>query len=312
MDESRYRQAEQRLWESVGVSPSERRVRLDRLDIWVRVQEVGEGPTVLLVHGASNGGTSWASLVAQLSGFHLVLLDRPGCGLSDPPPSPLRDLSAFATFADDLVVDVLDALEVDRADVVATSMGGYFAFRAAAAHPERVRSVVEFSWSLGAPIERLALSFRIALVPGLGRVMAEVPPTRGAVRAMLRNIGLRHAVDSGRFTETMIDWYVALLRDTNTMRNELRTNPRFMTSIRGMDEAIVLPADLLAKIEAPVGVLWGADDPNGGIAIAERFVAQLPHAHLEVMPDAGHAPWIDDPGRAADFTGSVLRGITDP
>jgi hypothetical protein len=41
-DEARYRAAEQRLWDSVGLAPSERRVHLRNLDVEVRVQEVGE------------------------------------------------------------------------------------------------------------------------------------------------------------------------------------------------------------------------------------------------------------------------------
>ncbi len=311
MDETRYRQAEQRLWESFDLAPTSRRVRLERSGVTVRAQEVGEGPPVLLVHGASNGGTSWASLVARLDGFRCLLLDRPGCGLSDPLPTRLADIPTLAAFADDLVVDVLDALEIDRAQVIATSMGGYYGFRAAAAHPERVAGLVEFGWSLGSPMERLTMAFRLATVPGLGRVMAEIPPTKGAVRAMLRNIGLRAAIDSGRFTDQMVDWYVALLRDTDTMRNEMTAYPRIMRPVRGMDEAVILPASLLEQIDAPVGVLWGSEDPNGGAETARRFVEPIPHVELEMMP-GGHAVWIDDPDRAATFTRSVLRATTDP
>jgi len=69
MNEQRFRAAELRLWESVGVTPSERRVRLDRYGTTVRIQEVGEGPTVLFVHGGSNAGASWAPLIARLDGI---------------------------------------------------------------------------------------------------------------------------------------------------------------------------------------------------------------------------------------------------
>jgi hypothetical protein len=40
MDEARYREAERRLWASVGVAPTEQRVRLERTGLTVRVQEV--------------------------------------------------------------------------------------------------------------------------------------------------------------------------------------------------------------------------------------------------------------------------------
>ena len=150
MNEARYRQGEQALWTSTGAHPSERTIALDRTGNTIHIEEVGAGPPVAFVHGASNGGTSWASLVARLEGFRCIVMDRPGCGLS--PRLPIRhgDMAALAAFADDLVVDVLDAVGVAQAHVVGTSFGGYFALRAAAAHPDRVDRLVTLSWGFGA------------------------------------------------------------------------------------------------------------------------------------------------------------------
>ena len=145
----RYRQSEQRLWESVGVKPRDRRVRL-RTGEMVRVQETGDGPPVLLIHGAANAGTSWMSLMAKLPDFRCFALDRPGCGLSDPiVDGPLRDIDAIESYADRLLTDTLDALELPSAAVLATSYGGYFAVRGAAANPTRVDRIVEYSWLMG-------------------------------------------------------------------------------------------------------------------------------------------------------------------
>jgi 2-hydroxy-6-oxonona-2,4-dienedioate hydrolase len=151
MNEARYREAERQLWESVGVTPTEQQLRLDRIGVTVRVQEVGVGPAVVFVHGSTNSGVSWAPLIARLNGFHCLLVDRPGCGLSEPLPNTLDDPVRLGTYGDALIVDVLDALGLDHAHVVATSFGGYFALRAAAAHPDRVDRVVEFGWTVGAP-----------------------------------------------------------------------------------------------------------------------------------------------------------------
>src|SRR4030095_11817790 len=57
MNEARYREAEGRVWASVGVTPTEQRVRLERTGLTVRVQEVGQGPAGVLVHRASHSGT---------------------------------------------------------------------------------------------------------------------------------------------------------------------------------------------------------------------------------------------------------------
>jgi len=305
-NEGRYRQTEGRLWRSLGVTPTEQRVHLDRTGVTVRVQEVGEGPAVVFVHGGAIGGTSWASLVARLPDFRCIVLDRPGCGLSDPLVSNFEDVDELGTFADGLIVDVLDGMGLDRAYVASTSFGGYIALRSVAAHPDRVGRMIEFGFPIGAPIERVPVSMRLATVPMLGRLVATLPPTEWAVRAMLRNIGLGQALAAGRVTQEMIDWNLSLLRDTDTMRNELEVGPRIITPLKGMNVGLLLPASLLARIGTPVHFVWGEEDPFGGADTARRFVAHLPNAALELVPGAGHAVWMDDPDRAAAATRTFL------
>jgi len=306
-NEARYREAEQRLWDSVGVTPIERRVHLGRTGVSVRVLEVGEGPTVVFVHGATNGGSSWASLAARLDGFRCVLLDRPGCGLSDPLPARFEDIDELDAFADRMIVELLDELGLETAHVVATSFGGYFTLRAAAASPDRFGRIVEMGWSFGAPILHVPLLMRLGSVPLFARLATRMPLNERAVRAMLRQIGLRGALKSGRFDQHSVDWYLALLRDTGTMRNELAVAPRIILPIRGLNERVLLQPSLLAAIRTPIQFLWGEDDPFGGAETARRFVEQLPSAQLELMPGVGHAPWMDDPDHAA----TVVRRFLD-
>jgi 2-hydroxy-6-oxonona-2,4-dienedioate hydrolase len=307
-DEAKYRAAERRLWDSVGLEPSERRVRLRDLDVQVRVQEIGEGPPVVLIHGASNGGASWANLVQGLTGFRCIMVDRPGCGLSDPMPGDAGTarVDAVKRAADQLLPDLLDALAVPTAHVVATSYGGFFALRAAAAAPERVRRVVLYSWSMGVPMDRTPLVMRIAGIPGLGQVTGRMPVSRASAKMMLRQVGLKGAIDSGKFDDTMLDWYVALLRHTSTLRNEIRSIPKVITPIEGVNRAMLFTDDLLARVSSPVYCFWGEDDPNGGAETAQRFVSRLPNARLELVADAGHAPWIDEPDRAIASTLAFL------
>ena len=305
-NEIRYREAEQRLSESVGLRPTERLVRLGHTGSTVRIQEVGEGPAVLFVHGISNSGSSWAPLVARMNGFRCLILDRPGCGLSEPLTTTFDDIEGLGRFADTLIVDVLDALELERAHVVATSFGGYIALRSAAAHPDRISRMIEFGWLVGAPIARVPLLMRLGSIPTLGRALAAVPVNERAVRSMFRRIGLRQALEAGRVSQEMLDWFVALLRDTDTMRNEIKAGPRIIYPLRGMNQSVLLPASLLAAIQTPVYFLWGEEDPFGHPAIARGFVPQLPNAELELMPAAGHAVWIDDPDKAALITHRFL------
>ena len=153
---------------------------------------------------------------------------------------------------------------------------------------------------------KVPLVMRLGSVPLVGQMMARVPPNERAVRMLLRQIGLRQALESGRFTREALDWYLALLRDTHTMRNDIRASPRVILPIRGMNERVLLSASLLANIHTPIHFLWGEEDPNGGADIARQFVGLLPNARLELMPGVGHAPWMDDPDHAAVTTRTFL------
>ena len=191
MDADRYRRAERSMWAAVDAAPTEVWLHLDRTGATVRLQELGDGPPVVFVHGASNAGTSWASLATRLDGFRCLLVDRPGCGLSPPLAEHLTDMAELESFADALVVDVLDGLGLGAGCVVGTSFGGYFAMRAAAAHPERITRLVELGWPFGAPVDSTPWMIRVAMQPQLGRLMTRIRPNERIVRSMLRRIGLR-------------------------------------------------------------------------------------------------------------------------
>lgn len=305
IDEVRYRLAETRLWDSLAVAPSEHRVRLAHAGTTIRVQEVGAGPPVLFLHGASTSGTSWADLVARLPGFRCLIVDRPGTGLSEPLRAAFRDAAAFAAYADTFVADALDGLGVASAHLAASSYGGYLALRGAWAHPDRVGRIMEFGWTVGAPLARPPAILRLASVPAIGRLMAALPANRTSVRAMFRRIGLRQALEAGRISEEAIDAYVALLRYTDTMRNEMAASRWTMSARKGLVAGVTLSDAMLAAIASPVSFLWGAEDPFGGASVARDFVRRIPNAQLELVPGAGHAVWMDD----ADHAAAVTRGF---
>lgn len=297
--------AERALFHSVGLAPTEHVVHLERLGCTVRVQECGSGPPVLFVHGVMTAGASWATLAAALGDLRCLLLDRPGCGpTSTLPADAPRSLPAQERFAADLVADVLDALDLESAHVVSTSLGGWFSFRSAAHHPARVRRIVGLAFQGGARIDRAPLFMRVQAPAWLA---GRLPVSRRMVRGMLASAGMRGAIESGGFTDEMLTWMVALLGDTDTMRNEVRTAPRPI-GLRGPIEAARLTPGQAQRIDAPVHLVWGTDDPFGGRESAEAFAALLPTATVEMVPGAGHAPWLDEPDLVARAVRTHLLG----
>jgi pimeloyl-ACP methyl ester carboxylesterase len=292
--ETRYRAVEAELWRSLGVTPTEHRLRLPRLGLNVRVQELGAGPPVLFVHGATTCGTSWASLARLLPNHRCLLLDRPGTGLSDPPDPPVRDIDTLVALADVLLADVLDAIGIGRADLVTTSYGGYFGLRFVLGHPERVGRIVELGWSAGAPLGPVPLLMRLGSTPSLGRLLARMPVTDASVRRLLRSIGLREALDAGRVSGEAVRAYGALLRDTDSMQNDLSIGGRFLSATTSTDPRLVLSPEDRGAIRTPMLFIWGDRDPFGGPDIAQAYAAAFPNAQLRLLEGVGHAPWMDD------------------
>lgn len=298
------RDAEARLWGSLGVEAREHRLALERLRTTVRVTEIGEGPPVLFIHGATVAGPSWADLVVRMPGFRCLLLDRPGCGLSDPLPGPV-DVDAFETMARELVADVLDALELSSAHVVGTSLGGYPAVRSAAAHPERVDRLGLVGWVLGTPLAVAPISLRLGSTPIMRALTPRMPVSAGSVRSLLRRVGLRRAIDEGKFSDEALAWVVALYRGTDTMRHETADGPR-LTSVRsGWIQRVLHTDEQLGRVQAPTCIVYGDEDPFGSEEAARDLADRIGDAEVHVLEAAGHAPWLDQ----GDEVARILTGF---
>lgn len=304
---SKFQAAERELWSRYGITPLDRRLKLPAGNE-VRVQEVGDGPPVVFIHGAVVAGSSWVLLADALKDeFRCILVDRPGCGLSDPIPNgPLRSPSEFKRFADNLTPDILDALELDAAPLACTSMGGFFGFRAAMTHPHRVTKLVEYSWAMGTPMAKVPMMMRLGSPAPLKALMVHMPINASAVKAMLKQVGLKRAVETGTFDDDMIAWTVAVLKHTGTFRSETDNNT--FISLKGENAEFLFTDEELERLHMPVLLLWGEEDSNGGAREAEAFAARLPNSRLEIIERAGHAPWIDETAFCVSETREFLRG----
>jgi len=112
--------------------------------------EAGAGDALVFLHGLGGTSTAWAPQFDELSGGQrCVAWDRPGYGNSDPIDPP--DAMTFEWVADRLD-DLLDALAVDRADLVGLSLGGMHALHTALRHAAATstsRSAIAPSCSMG-------------------------------------------------------------------------------------------------------------------------------------------------------------------
>lgn len=298
MNQAKYRTIERELWESVGKQPTEHFVRLPTLGTQVRIQEVGDGAPVLFIHGGPNSGSTWAPLIEHIEDMRCLVLDRPGTGLSEG-VKWRRDM--VIDFASSLVSDTLSAVGLDKAHVVASSFGGYCAFWSAVHTPDRILRMVQMGCPALLPGQQPPPFMKFIMIPGLRKVIAALPPTKKAQESIMRQIGHGASIDAGRMPPVHDRWYAALQRFTDTMRNDFDLIYS-MKGRNGFDDAVSLDEMTLARVSTPTHFVWGADDAFGGAEVAEWITDTMPNATCEILSDAGHLPWLDDPALAAKET----------
>ncbi len=291
------RRREQALFARCGVATSERWLELREPSMRARVLEVGHGLPTLHVHGGGGLGALWAPLAGALPSRRHLLVDRPGCGLSDLVPLRGVDLRAHAV---SFLASVLDGLEIDRVDIVASSMGGLWSLWLAIDRPERVRSLAligapAFTGGTSAPLP-LRLLGRAVIGPAMLRMEK---PSPSQVRTLWKRMG--H--DASELDATIHDVMLAAQRVPTYARawHELLARA---TTLSGPAADCVLHDRELASVGCPSCVVWGSADPFGDHAAARRIAEALPDATL-ALAGRGHLPWLDDPSGCAAAVASL-------
>ncbi|MGZ4271818.1 MAG: alpha/beta fold hydrolase, partial [Solirubrobacteraceae bacterium] len=145
--------------------------------------EAGSGPPVLAVHGLGGTKGSFLPSVAALAGeFRVVAMDLPGFGDSDKPLRAAYDPRYFAS----AVVDLLDALEIDRPHLIGNSLGGRVALELGLRHPERVGRLVLLAPSMAWRRDRPWAPLLRLVRPELGLLQfAPRPVVEGLVHRLI-------------------------------------------------------------------------------------------------------------------------------
>ena len=114
------------------------------MEIYYEEHGTGTGRPLVLVHGALSGiGTSFGAILPLLARTRRVIAVELQAHCRTPDTDRALSVEAFA----EDVVELLDRLGVDRADVYGWSMGGAVALRLGLAHPDRVGRLVLASMS---------------------------------------------------------------------------------------------------------------------------------------------------------------------
>jgi pimeloyl-ACP methyl ester carboxylesterase len=236
----------------------------------VNYTRAGSGPPLLLLHGWANSSLTLQGLAAGLADIREVYVpDLPGFGRTEAPKEAAGwDTAAHAAF----IVNLMDTLKIERADIFGHSHGGRIASQLAATTPERVSRLVLCA-SAGLH-ERLPLPVRLRR--RWRRLLIKFAH-RAAARGLLGANGPERA-------RALSEKYASRdYRAAGIMRPTLG-------KVLADDLAPLLP-----RITAPVLLIWGDRDEETPPELAERSRRLIPDASLVILPGAGHHPFVDQP-----------------
>lgn len=282
-----FKQAQDALLAKYGVKATSRYIKLDKPQLTVHVLEAGAGKPLLLIHGGRSCACSFAPLLAALQkDFHVYAFDRPGHGLSD--EFNYRD-TALREHAVDVITSVMVGLKLPEASVVANSMGGLWALQFALAKPERVTKLVLLGEPAGSSMSPINPPPRAGNDPVIQAV-------RGAFAARL-------VADIKRVPEELLQAELAnqclpwFAPSWNTLLEKI-TNDKQATYQLRPELKNLRPATLF---------IWGDQDKLGPPTLGFEMADLAPHARCEILPDAGHLPWLDQPDACSRMVAEFLK-----
>jgi 4,5:9,10-diseco-3-hydroxy-5,9,17-trioxoandrosta-1(10),2-diene-4-oate hydrolase len=238
---------------------------------------VGNGPTIVLLHGGGPGASSWSNFARNIpvlaEHFHVLAVDQPGYGRSDKP----TEHPQYFVHSASALKDLLDHLEItSRVHLLGNSLGGGAAVRFALDYPDRAGKLVlmgpgGLSTNLFAPDPTEGVKL-------LSKFNYE--PTRENLEAFLRIM----VFDQSLVTDELID-----------ERFASASTPEALAATRAMGKSFA-SADFekgmlwrdAYKLRQPVLLIWGREDrvnPLDGALVATKLI---PRAQLHVFGGCGH------------------------
>ena len=260
----------------------------------MHVMTTGEGPTVLLVHGNPTWGYLWRKVVARLEGFHCVMPDLVGLGLSEKPEDPA--FHRLDTHVEHLA-DLVERLDLREVTLVVQDWGGPIGVGSFMRQPERLRALVVLNTVLGPPKPgfRATAFHRFSQTPGLSdlvfRGLGFPQVCLWTAQGDRRSIGRR---ETRAYTWPLRDNRVAPLALARMVPDSME-HPSVATLTR--------IHRFVESFDGPAAIVWGDRDPILG-RLKKRIGRALPQATL-TETQAGHFLQEEVPEEIAEAIRSV-------
>ncbi len=250
----------------------------------LRYIEEGQGPAVLLLHGASLGSSADVFIrnlgPLARAGLRAIAFDQPGFGLSDVP----ADLSA--AYRRDSIPKFMDALDLKKAALVGHSQAGNPAVQLALKDPTRYSHVIVLgTGSLLPPQGGEGEGNEAAAQQRLERRMAAEEPTIEDTRKLLEATLFHHEL---------------ITPDELALRHSRSVGQNFEAFVARNKAAEAAPAkepktplwQRLVELQMPLLLIFGREDRAHAAERAKLLKETYPQLNVHIMPSCKHlVPW---------------------
>lgn len=255
----------------------------------IHVNEAGteHEEAIFLLHGSGPGATGWSNFsqnIPALAEHHRVIaVDMPGWGESDPVTWQERDHSTA-------LLDLMDALEVEKATIIGNSMGGGTTLRFGYEHPERVHRLITMGSSSGSP----TLMGAAGLTEGLK--VLQKGYRQPSFETMKELVDVM-TFDAANATDELIQGRADMvLAHPEHARNFIEGT--------GKKPVVELDHTRLREIAVPVLLFHGRDDRVVHFEHSLKLTSLIPDSRLYLINGCGH--WLQTE-HAREFTDQVLH-----
>jgi pimeloyl-ACP methyl ester carboxylesterase len=244
-------------------------VKANDINIYYEVH--GQGEPLLMIQGLSNYSGHWTTLLPPFAEkYRAIIFDNRGTGRTDKPETPYT-MEMMAADAK----GVLDAIGIDKANVLGVSMGGMIAQEFALDYPDTVINLILGCTSCGGKHGLPPTAESIAFLGNPERAKLSVEQRARDTAPWLWTKGF---IDKH---PEAVDRYVAVTMKYPTPLHGLANQ---MQAVAGGDTYERLP-----RIKSPTLVIAGDSDRLIPFENSNIIASRIPGAELVVIPNAGHA-----------------------
>lgn len=251
-------------------------------DMLVHYRDEGEGTPIVLLHGAFSSlhtFNDWSKILQKK--YRVISLDLMGFGLTGPNNTGdytignhIRVLKRF-----------FNILNLNKAHLVGSSLGGWLAWEFAYRYPQRVDKLALIDSAGFIDKDNMPLPFKLAQSPLAGRVLKYI-----VRKSILEQFVKQVYHDISKVNTKLVDRYFDLFtREGNSQAFVDLVNAPFQDN-----------TDFLKQIEQPTLIMWGREDAWISAAHAYLFQKMLPNTALVIYEDVGHLPMEEIPTRSGE------------